>query len=249
MKDKEIFIYFLCGLPRAGNTLLGSLLNQSKNVKVTANTILTDVIYQIELLKNYEIYNNFPDEESLNNILKNIFNNYYQDWNVDNIIDRGPWGTPINLKLLKKIIKKPKFIVLYRPVLECLASFIKIEKPTNVEKRCHQLMKDDGMIGKNLWSIKNIIKEKEDYILIHYKDFIKNPNENIKKMFNYLNIEFKNLKFNNFKKFSVNNISYNDSIYKVKLHDIRTDKIKLNKYKIEDYLPSNIINEYSNLDI
>jgi len=249
MKDKEIFIYFLCGLPRAGNTLLGSLLNQSKNVKVTANTILTDVIYQIELLKNYEIYNNFPDEESLNNISKNLFNNYYQDWNVDNIIDRGPWGTPINLKLLKKIIKKPKFIILYRPVLECLASFIKIEKPTDVEKRCHQLMKDDGMIGKNLWSIKNIIKEKEDYILIHYKDFLKNSNETIKKICNYLNINFKNIKFNNFKKFSVNNISYNDSIYKAKLHDIRTDRIKLNKYKIEDYLPSNIIKEYSNLDI
>jgi hypothetical protein len=110
-------------------------------------------------------------------------------------------------------------------------------------------MKEDGMIGKNLWSIKNIIKEKEDHILIYYNDFIKNPNENIKKIFNYLNINFKNLKFNNFKKFSVNNISYNDSIYKVKLHDIRTDKIKLNKYKIEDYLPSNIIKEYSNLDI
>jgi hypothetical protein len=158
--------YFLSGLPRAGNTLLGSIINQSKHVKLTANTVLADVLYQLQLIKNIEIYKNFPDEQSLNNIIKNVFNNYYENWKVDNIIDRGPWGTPANLEILKSIIAKPKFIILYRPVLECLASFIKIEKPTNVEERCHQLMSEEGVIGKYLWSIKNIIKEKENHIII-----------------------------------------------------------------------------------
>ena len=242
-------IYFLCSLPRAGNTLLGSIVNQSQHVKVTANTILTDVIYQLQLIKEYEIYKNFPNEKSLDNIIKNVFNNYYENWKVDNIIDRGPWGTPGNLELLKLIIKKPKFIILYRPVLECLASFIKIEKPINLETRCHQLMSDDGIIGKNLWSIKNIIKEKEDYLIINYKDFIKNPNKEIKTMFDYLEIAFKDFDLSNLKQFSANNINYNDSIYKAQLHTIRTDKIKLNKYNIEGYLPANIIKQYSNLDI
>lgn len=242
-------IYFLCSLPRAGNTLLGSIVNQSQHLKLTANTILTDVIYQLQLIKDYEIYKNFPDEKSFNNIIKNIFNNYYQNWKADNIIDRGPWGTPGNLKLLKLIIKKPTFIILYRPILECLASFIKIEKPVNLETRCHQLMRDDGIIGKNLWSIKNIIKEKEDHIIIHYKDFIKNPNKEIKKIFDYLEIPFTNFDLSNLKQFSINNVSYDDSVLGVKLHTIRTDKIKLNKYKIENYLPFNIIKQYSNLDI
>jgi hypothetical protein len=241
--------YFLSSLPRAGNTLLGSIINQSQSVKLTANTILTDVIYQLQLLKDNEIYKNFPDEQSLNNIINNVFNNYYKEWNVDNIIDRGAWGTPYNLECLKSIIKKPKFIILYRPVLECLASFIKIEKPTNVEERCHQLMSEEGVIGKYLWSIKNIIKEKENYIIIHYKNFIKNPNKEIKIMFNYLEIPFTNFDLSNLKQFSANNVNYNDSIYKAQLHTIRTDKIKLKKYNIKDYLPTNIIKQYSNLDI
>jgi hypothetical protein len=239
--------YFLSSLPRAGNTLLGSIINQSQHVKVTANTILTDVIYQLQLVKEYEIYKNFPDKKSLDNIIDNVFNNYYQNWKVDNIIDRGPWGTPDNLQYLKLIIKNPKFIILYRPVLECLASFIRIEKPIDLETRCHQLMSDGGIIGKNLWSIKNIIKE--NHILIHYKDFIKNPNKEIKKMFDYLEITFVDFDLSNLKQFSVNNVNYNDTIYKTELHTIRTDKIKLNKYNIEDYLPSNIIKQYSNLDI
>jgi hypothetical protein len=242
-------IYFLCSLPRAGNTLLGSIVNQSQHVKVTANTILTDVIYQLQLIKDYEIYKNFPNEKSLDNIIKNVFNNYYENWKVDNIIDRGAWGTPYNLQALKNIIKKPKFIILYRPVLECLASFIKIEKPINLESRCHELMNNNGMLGKALWSVKNIIKEKENHIIIYYKDFIKNSNKQIKTIFDYLKIPFKDFDLSSLKQFSANNINYNDSIYKAQLHTIRTDKIKLNKYNIEDYLPKNIIKQYSNLDI
>ena len=133
--------YFLTGLPRSGNTLLGSIINQNTNISLTANTILTDVFYQLHLIKDYQIYKNFPDENSFNNIIKNVFNNYYKDWKAKFIIDRGLWGTPANLQLLKTIIKKPKFIILYRPVLECLASFIKIEKPTNIELRCHDWQK------------------------------------------------------------------------------------------------------------
>ncbi len=245
MKD----FYFLTSLPRSGNTLLGSIINQSQSIQLTANTLLTDVLYQLLVLKDIEIYKNFPDEQSLNNIINNVFNNYYKDWNADTIIDRGAWGTPFNLWALKTIIKKPKFIILYRPVLECLASFMKIERPSNLETRCHELMNDEGIIGKYLWSIKNLIKEKEDHIIIHYKDFIKNPNKEIKTIFDFLKITFTDFNLNNLKQFSANNVSYDDSIYKAQLHTIRTDKIELNKYNIEDYLPNNIIKQYSNLDI
>jgi hypothetical protein len=241
--------YFLSGLPRAGNTLLGSIINQSQHVKLTANSILPDIIYQLHLLKDSLIFKNFPDKKSLDNIIKNVFNNYYENWKVDNIIDRSAWGTPTNLQILKSIIAKPKFIILYRPILECLASFIKIEKPINVEERCHQLMNKEGIIGKYLWSIKNIIKEKEDYIRINYSNLINKPLDQINKIYKFLNINNFNHTFENFNDFSTNNIKYDDSVLNASLHKIRTDKVQLNKYNIENYLPPNIIKQYSNLDI
>jgi trans-2-enoyl-CoA reductase len=178
-----------------------------------------------------------------------VFNNYYKDWKARYIIDRGSWGTPANLELLKSIIAKPKFIILYRPVLECLASFIKIEKPNDVEKRCHELMDSNGMIGKSLWSVKNIIKEKEDYIRVDYLDLINKPLDEINKIYKFLNIDNFNHKFKNLNDFSVNNVKYDDSILNAPLHKIRKDKIQLKKYKLQDYLPANIIKRYSNLDI
>ena len=38
--------YFLSGLPRAGNTLLSSFINQSKKVKATANSILPNILFE-----------------------------------------------------------------------------------------------------------------------------------------------------------------------------------------------------------
>lgn len=241
--------YFLCSLPRAGNSLLGSIINESKNIKLTANSILPDILYNVCVLKKSLLFKNFPDHKSLNNVIKNVFDNYYQDWNVNKIIDRSVWGTPNNLNFLKLIIKKPKFIILYRPVLECLASFIKIEKPKNVELRCKKLLNKNDIIGKSLWSIKNIIKNKEDHIIINYKDLVENTEKILKKIFNYLEVEFENINLNNFKQFSVNNIFYDDSVLPFNLHTLRTGKIEFNKYNIEDYLPFNVIKKYSNLDI
>ena len=243
--------FFLNSLPRSSNTLLGTIINQNPQVSITANTILTDVFLQLLKLKNDEIYQNFPDEKSYNNIIKNVFNNYYKDYQSKFIITRGPWGTPLNLLLLKNIlgIKKPKFIILYRPVLECLASFIRIEKPLDVELKCHQLMDSNGIIGKNLWSIKNTIESKEDYIIVNYSDLVNNPKNQINKIYKFLNIDTFKHKFENFNQFTANEIQYNDDVLTAELHKIKTDKIEMDEIKIEDYLPSNIIKEYSDLDI
>ena len=91
------------GLPRAGNTLLGSILNQNPRIKATANSVLPEIMFSINKIKFYDTaYNNFPDESSIDNILKNLFSSYYQDWDGDYIIERGGWITPYNFTLLER---------------------------------------------------------------------------------------------------------------------------------------------------
>jgi hypothetical protein len=248
---KEIF--FLSGMPRAGNTLLSSLINQNKEITVTANSIVCEALYMLSTLKENLVFKNFPDHQSLDNVFNNVFNNYYKDWISKYIIDRGPWGTPGNLELLKKIIKKPKFIILYRPILEILASFIKIEKPINIEEQCNIYMDIDkgrnGIIDRYLWSIENILKNKEDHIIIHYKDLVNNSEKEIEKIYEFLNIPFKKIQLENFNQFYANNLTYNDSVLKSELHKIRTDKVEQIQFNVEEILPKHIIKKYSGLDI
>jgi hypothetical protein len=44
-------LYFCISLQRAGNTLLGSILNQNPDITLTANSPLTEIIYQLDLIK------------------------------------------------------------------------------------------------------------------------------------------------------------------------------------------------------
>lgn len=246
-------IYFLSGMPRAGNTLLGALINQNKEITVTANSILPEVLYKLSLIQETDIFKNFPDHQSFNNICNNVFNNYYKNWEAKYIIDRSSWGTPGNLELLKKIIKKPKFIILYRPILEALASFIKAEKSKDIEARCKVYMDINegryGIIDRYLWSIENILKNKEDHIVIHYKDLINDPIKEIKKIHEFLNIPFKKIELKNFNQFYANNIPYDDSVLDHEFHKIRTDKVEQIQFNIEDILSEHIIKKYSGLDV
>jgi hypothetical protein len=118
-------IFFLAGLPRAGNTILTSILNQNPDICCTPNSITLDIIKDLFLLKTTDVFLNFPDHKSLDNVLSSVFDNYYKDWDYKYIIDRGPAGTIGNLELVKKHLdSKIKIIFLVRPVLEVLASWI-----------------------------------------------------------------------------------------------------------------------------
>ena len=86
---KEVF--FSAGMPRAGNTLLSSLVNQNKDIIINAQSPVIDMIHDLSLMKEHLIFRNFPDHRSFNNVFKNIFNHYYKDFTTKYIIDRGPW--------------------------------------------------------------------------------------------------------------------------------------------------------------
>ena len=130
--DKKIF--FLVALPRSGNTLFASLINQNPDVAVTANSITLEIMKELYLLKETDVFQNYPDEKSLDNVMNNVFDLYYKDWSQKYIIDRGPVSTPGNLMLMQKHFKQPiKCVVLLRDLLDVVASWIKysVKNPNN----------------------------------------------------------------------------------------------------------------------
>jgi len=237
--------YFLCGLPRCGNTLFASILNQNTNICVTANSIIPTVFNAIKPVYNEKEFLTFPNYSSLDNIVKNLFNNYYDNFNADVIIDRGPWGTPANLEFLKAQNLNTKFIILKRPILEILASFIKVENCKNVEQRCEELMSDDGMIGKYYWSYKNLIKT-ENTLVIEYDDLCNKIDKIIDDVYTFLNLPRFDHRLDNLNQLEINGVNYNDDVWLGEYHTIRKS-IDKNQYSVEDYLPISVINRYETL--
>ena len=56
---------FLIGVPRAGNTVISSVLNQNEKICLTANSPLSGLLYELDLLKKNghigDILDTFPD--------------------------------------------------------------------------------------------------------------------------------------------------------------------------------------------
>jgi sulfotransferase len=269
MENKKYF--FLSGLPRSGNTLLSSILNQNPELKVSANSFLCDHLYQTAMFFHSEKYHNFQDKKSLDNLLKCSFDSYYKDWNAKYIIDRGLWGTPINLHLLQEYLNNEiKIICPVRNIVEIIASFIKVNPQklrneflnevqsglrfngsykSEIELLCEVVTRPNGQLEQQLFSLNNLLKhENKKYLhIIEYENLISSTEQTIDSIYEFLEIpKFKhNLSY--IKQFKIDNIEYDDTIFGGKLHDLKS-KIKKPNYKVEDILPEFLIQRYSNME-
>ena len=242
---------FFCALPRTGATFLGSVLNQSKQIQMTPNSILPDIFLNLFNIKESSVFKNFPYHTGLDNIISRIFYNYYKDVPTKHILEKAPWGTPYHLELLKCMFKERKFVILVRPILECLASFAKAKTDKkDLELWCDSLMDPDhGILGKNIWAINNLIDNNEEHIIITYDELIQKPQKQIEKIFKFLNLRPEKLPLTNLKQFKFDGISYDDKHVDGPFHSIRVDKPEKINYKVEDYLPRRIIDKYENISI
>jgi len=255
-------IFFLVGLPRAGNTLLGSILNQNTNIAVTANSIIPDILYDLYQVKNQSTFKNFPDHQSFNNIAHHVFDRYYKDWNYKYIIDRAPWGTPDNLKILKETQKDIKIIVLVRDIIEVLASFIRWSHNRNntfirrynvktIEEKCDKLMQEDYIIEKNLKAVKHLLLPENKNLchLVEYNDLVEHPKCTIEGIYDYLKISKFKHHYVNLNQFEVNGMKYDDIIFGEGLHTVKSNKISKSNYNAYTLIPKSIIEKYRQFNI
>ena len=256
-------IYFLTGFPRSGNTLLAKILNQNKDIGATGHSSLPDVLFNLDLIKLKNTYNNFKSDKDYNNIITNIFNNYYQDWPQKYIIDRGEWATPANYALLLQYFPQDiKIIFLLRNPIDVIKSYIKLcnDHPnfyinhqyneldktslhkTELEEKIELITKKGDLVD---WSFMayNFIKDKETVHFVKYEDLVENPVKILKGIYNFLNIpEFKH-NFNIKDQFSINGVEYNDNVMGAPMHKLHTGKLKNFGYP-DIKLPQYILEKY-----
>ena len=245
-------------MPRSGNTLLASLINQNPDIAVTANSITLEIMKELFLLKEKDVFQNFPDEQSLDNVMDEIYNLYYTHWNYKVIIDRGPVCTPGNLKVMQKHFKQPiRCVVLVRNLLDVLASYIKWfeNEPTafpnkykTLDEKLSKIMHKNGAMAKELMSIQYLIKHPELAVFIKYDDLVINPEQELRKVYTFLNLPYFPHTFTNLNQVMINGVSYNDSIVGKNMHTIRTDNImNIDNSKYKKMIPERFVKEYGHI--
>ena len=259
-------LFFLIGQPRSGNTLFASIMNQNPEIACTPNSITLEIFKDLFLLKKTDVFQNYPDHKSLDNVLDMVFDNYYKDWPQRIIIDRGPVMTPNNFALVQKHFKRPfKCIILLRDTLDVLASYMKWykENPSSFINRHHEkfpergnlkddeekmsnLMDKDGAIAKELEAIQNAFNYPQLCYFIKYDDMVAHPEKTFIDLYQFLDIKPFKHSFQDLKQVEVNGIKYDDTIVGKNMHTIRTEVRKEYNPYIEK-IPERIRKKYGHI--
>ena len=250
------------GMPRSGNTLFASLMNQNPELVVTANSITLEILKDLYLLKETDVFQNFPDHKSLNNIIDVIYDLYYKDWPQRIIIDRGPVlasGNPGNFELMKIHYKRPfKCIVLLRDLMDVLASYMKwyTENPDafpnrfnckNDEEKLSMIMNKDGAVAKELEAIKNAYNYPDICHFVKYDDMVAHPEKTFIDLYQFLGIKPFKHSFQDLKQVEVNGMKYDDTIVGKNMHKLHTGKIEKIYNPYIEKIPQRIKDKYEHI--
>lgn len=254
-------LFFLAGLARSGSTLLGSILNQNPSIHVSPTSPLMDLFCLTEeCYERVDSQYTFNKQVTLDNLHKSLANTFYEHIDKPYIIDKHR-GWPKNIPQIKKYINgSPKIICTYRPMVETCVSFLNLmnKDPNNdVDRKLRSRGLEINTYNRSmlLWyeysndpynSLKYGLEEhRENILLITYDDIVNDIENQLIKIYNFLEIPQFNHSFDNIQ----NTCSeVKDTAWGFKgLHDIRSNisKISPDPKKI---LSKEVYDFYTKLD-
>ena len=256
-QNKKLF--FLVALPRSGNTLFASIMNQNPDIAATPNSITLEIMKDLFLLKQTDVFLNYPDHKSLDNILDSVYDTYYKDWPQRIIIDRGPVMTPGNLELIKKHYKRPfKCVILLRDLMDVLASYMQwytensdaFPNRFNLnsdDEKLSMIMNKDGAVAKDLEAIKNSYNYPDICHFVKYDDIVSNPEQEFRKIYKFLDEPYFNHRFNNLDQVSVNGLSYDDTVVGSNMHKLFDGPVRKVYNPYIEKIPKRIREKYEHI--
>jgi len=213
--------YFMAGLPRSGSTLLSSILNQNPRFYSGPSTPVLSLMHTVEEhLQTNELYKSFPKHVQASQLISNIINHYYSDIKKPIVIDKNrAW--PARIPYIEVYLeKKAKILCPVRDMDEILTSIIMMIRRNSYKENFEKLNFIDSNVVKHDMIINDdnrcksflngIITDtlncfeyaKNNNFLdrlyfVEYKDLVENPEQTMKKVYDFLEEEYFNHTFQN----------------------------------------------------
>ena len=216
--------YFMAGLPRSGSTMLSAILNQNPRFYSGPSSPVVPTMLAIETsLMQDELFKAFPKMDFAQGLISSVLHQYYADTDKPVIFEKNrSWVNRMNYIPGYFGIEHPKILYPVRDVAEILASFISMIRRNphivnerlnfidqslvqagealNDDNRC-RLIAGPGILGQSFDGLKKALAEgyRANIHFIEYRDLVSNPQETMKKVYEFLkepyyNHDFKNLK-------------------------------------------------------
>ena len=236
----------LSGLPRTGSTLLSSILSQNPEIHAEGNSAVCQLMWDMQqsVLDSEQI--KASNKNVLNTLVKTIPHTYYADVIKPIVVDKcRSWTLPANVEILNRYFDNaPKVIVLVRPLVEIVASFMALRKAngwTNLETG----LLDDGSepIMRSLagveWARKN---NNGEFLFVTYDELVDDTQASLDRIYEHCGWKAFAHNLNNI----VNQYKENDAIYGLAgQHDVRS---QISRRTVDIDLSDELIKKCEELD-
>lgn len=233
----------LSGLPRTGSTLLSAILSQNPLIHAEGTSAVCQLMWdmQYSVMNSEEVKGN--NKNILDSLVRAVPSIYYKDVNKPIIVDKcRSWTLQANTEMLNRYFdNSPKIIVLVRPLIEIVTSFMALRK-INGWTDLEAGLLDDGSepIMRSLagveWARKN---NNGEFLFVTYDELVDCTELTLNRIYQHCGWEPFMHNLDNI----INYLKEDDSKYNaIGIHDIRP-QISRRKINIE---PSNELVEKCN---
>jgi len=260
--------YFMGGLPRSGGTMLSSILNQNPDIYVSPQSVLPNT-----LGATYNQYSSKENKDSdqwdsIYRVMEMIIPTFYSGYKEKYIIDKNfSWLDAHPYVILENHLKNPiKVICPVRNILEILASWNRLCENDPNNQYDSDIIKSDKTkrpmadkradffmnMGNAESGILNVIENlkrilypqfKDNIMLVDYDDMISDTEESVKRVYDFLGINYYDHDFNNLS----TPHKYTDH-WGVKNHHKVKKVIEKEQYVLDDIFLPSTIKKYSGLE-
>ena len=117
----------------------------------------------------------------------------------------------------------------------------------NDEEKLNMIMSKDGAVAKDLEAIKNSYNYKDICHYVKYDDIVTNPEQEFRKIYQFIGEPYFNHRFNNLDQVSVNGLSYDDKIVGSNMHKLYDGHVRKVYNPYIEKLPERIRQKYGHI--
>ena len=260
--------YFMAGLPRAGSTLLSTLLNQNPRFYSGPSSPVLGAMFSLhDHFQVNELYTGYPKPDQVYSMVGSVIRHWYSDVEEEVIFDKNRAWTARVPFIEGYIGQQAKIVVPVRRIDEILASMltmihrnpfkegqprinfvdenlVKNNIPINDENRCNHLLNQGGIVWESLNAVKLGVEEghADRFLFVDYNNLVENPQRELNYIYEFLNEEPYEHTFDN-----LFNKHREDDLTTYGLDDMHQvhSKLKKTSSNPDEVLPDSIIELYN----
>ena len=232
-------LHFLSGIPRSGSTVLAAILNQNPQTHVSTTSGL---VHALDGLANTWhsaglLNENDPTRDKLAQTMRGCIDAFYEDTDKPVVIDKSRgWPIPQIMGAMSQVIGHPcKVIATVRPVPDCMASFVRVAKPEDLDDFMYSGQLGDHLKAAYLSLQAGYEAMPDNFLFVEYDNLLADPKKELARVHEFLELPEYEYDFSNIDGSSVKEDDENLHGY-AGMHDIKPVLAKQHNDKSKDLL-------------